>query len=216
MNGLTLENVEIYSMLNYTGAIAGYNDNIIEYCGVTGSVIGKKYVGGITGASKCTSCSFSDCNVEGTNSVGGIVGVFVRNAPNAAINCYSTGIISGESDVCGILGGNTGFHNGTKDCYSIAEVNATTKYSYPISGRLEYGSIRGYWSLDTSKLDSNSDGMNRDTKVEYEDLFKKSTYDGFDFSATGYWDIDEGNSTPYLKWAGKRDSTLKINIDKII
>lgn len=51
--------------------------------------------------------------------------------------------------------------------------------------------------------------------MEYEDLFKKSTYQNWDFE--NVWQIEEGNTTPYLKWMKNPPEQIKKeNIDKKI
>lgn len=34
--------------------------------------------------------------------------------------------------------------------------------------------------------------------IQYDDLFKKSTYQNWDFE--NIWQIEEGKTTPYLRW----------------
>ncbi|RAV19465.1 S-layer homology domain-containing protein [Paenibacillus contaminans] len=118
--------------LDYVGILAGMNRTTIRNVGVTGSVYGQNFVGGLTGASKDSNISNSYATgiVIGTNDVGGLsgrmdngvvsysyaavdvsspvdVGGFIGKQENTNISySYATGNVAGCEDVGGFVGDN--------------------------------------------------------------------------------------------------------------
>ena len=92
---------------NNTGALVGYENNtLVTSCYSSGTVNGAQYTGGLVGfnASSSTvskSYSTADVNASGPNSTGGLVG---RNDYSTVIYSYSTGTVTGNSWVGGLVG----------------------------------------------------------------------------------------------------------------
>lgn len=129
-----VENLSMYDYNitghDYTAAVAGYSNSIIQSCYSDGIINGNKYSAGIVGRSyKCIDCEnagsvygyrytggitayntgiISNCtnsgDVTGENdNVGGILG----EGAQQVIDCSNTGSISGNYCVGGIVGSNT-------------------------------------------------------------------------------------------------------------
>ena len=99
------------------GAVAGWNDGIIENCHVVGgSVKGDAYSGGIVGINggtirACSSSATVTTNGYNSNRGGGIVGY----NSGTILACYATGSVSGSNNSGAIVGEND---NGTiTACY---------------------------------------------------------------------------------------------------
>lgn len=89
------------------GALAGYNEGIVNNSHSTGTVTGDSFVGGLVGWNQATlSNSYSDCSVTGDSRIGGLTG---DNWYHRGIvsNCYSTGSVAGSTQVGGLVGYNT-------------------------------------------------------------------------------------------------------------
>jgi len=88
------------------GGIAGANSNsTISFCSAAGWVAGRETTGGITGRQDNNSvihdCQ-SVCSVSGTHwAIGGLLG---RNHSSTVSRCNSTGSISGDIHVGGLIG----------------------------------------------------------------------------------------------------------------
>ena len=137
---------------------------------------------------------------------------FVGSAVNwtpSVENCFTAGSVTGISWYPGGITGTLG--NGI-NCYSIASV-ANDWSAGPLGGNCEFGGqytrfTDSYWCAKTSGLTSALSG----TKIEYDDLFKQSTYQNWDFDKV--WEIKEGQTTPYLKWMkNPPEEVKKENID---
>ena len=123
------------------GGIAGYTNNTIENCFVTGDIKGLYNVGGIAGekyggtVGKC----FYNGTVYGTSSsggegkVGGIVGY--QNTPSGSSglieNCYSiVDVVSNASNVGGIVGYNKGSGSTVQYCYTGKNLGTNINQGY--------------------------------------------------------------------------------------
>jgi len=133
IQNLTINAVGVRGV-DYVGILAGMNSTTIHNVGVTGSVYGQNFVGGLTGASKDSniSNSYATGTVIGTNDVGGLsgrmdngvvsysyaavdvsspvdVGGFIGKQENTNISySYATGNVAGCEDVGGFVGDNGG------------------------------------------------------------------------------------------------------------
>ncbi|OXS56532.1 hypothetical protein B1A99_19575 [Cohnella sp. CIP 111063] len=131
IQNLTINAVEVRG-LDYVGILAGMNSTTIHNVGVTGSVYGQNFVGGLAGASDDSNISNSYATgiVRGTNDVGGLsgrmdngvvsysyaavdvsspidVGGFIGKQENTNISySYATGNVAGCEDVGGFVGDN--------------------------------------------------------------------------------------------------------------
>lgn len=115
--------------------------SIIKNCSYTGTISGKKYIGGIIGRYETNvyepfiqNCTVS-ATINGTETVGGIVGYLADwYASDGICDCKFSGKVSGTNKVGGIVGETAG--NGGNIQRSI--VDAT------ISGTQDVGGLVGY------------------------------------------------------------------------
>ncbi|MCL2040266.1 MAG: hypothetical protein FWG85_07545 [Bacteroidetes bacterium] len=92
----------------------------IKNVSVNGNVIGRDYVGGITGSAPGPYSSIVNCintgNISGNSFVGGITG-----GGTQIINCINTGNIIGVDFVGGIAGG--GFSKQITNCMNLGDIS---------------------------------------------------------------------------------------------
>ena len=138
VKNVKLENVQITSNNQYAnvGGVAGYSRGNIENCSVSGSVSGNSNsngtsncVGGVVGqqyGGTITECT-SSAIVDGTNEVGGVVGLTNYGATLTA--CYATGDVTAERTPTnntyagGVVGSN--FSSTLIACYATGSVTGT-------------------------------------------------------------------------------------------
>ena len=126
IKNITFDNAKVKSTVDhYTGILAGFGELcIIENIKTLAncSVEGKNGVGGIAGMA---SGDIGNCEnhamVNGTNSVGGIVGDY-RESGKSIISCANYGVVTGtENSVGGIAGGYSG--SGTiQNCANYGDI----------------------------------------------------------------------------------------------
>ncbi|MFH1412586.1 MAG: GLUG motif-containing protein [bacterium] len=127
-SGALIENVHLKNVYiignNKVGGLVGFSrdGSTIKYCQLTGYVSGINSVGGIVGYSEYPSTienNYVNAQVFGASeSIGGLVGY---NSMNALNNNYTTGKVSGNEEVGGLVGKNVGI---IKFSYSDSKVSA--------------------------------------------------------------------------------------------
>ena len=139
VKNVKLENVQITSDNQYAnvGGVAGYSRGNIENCSVSGSVSGNSNsngtsncVGGVVGqqyGGTITECT-SSAIVDGTNEVGGVVGLTNYGATLTA--CYATGDVTAErgpqnNTYAGGVVGSNGGSSTLIACYATGNVIGT-------------------------------------------------------------------------------------------
>jgi hypothetical protein len=200
-------------------------------CYSTGSVSGYRIVGGLVGWHEvCTMVNcYSTASVSGSGErVGGLLGAsgVMRGLP--IYNCYSTGPVTGQDKVGGLVG-QTGPYGEISNCYSTGNVtgnsyvgglvgtnNVTVNTSFStgnVTGNSYVGGLMGgnwdtvnasFWDVNSSG-EPNSDGGTGLTTVEMQ---TESTYTsaGWDFvgelvnGPNDIWDICEGTNYPKFVW----------------
>ena len=138
------------------GAIAAVNNGTIEYCSVSGTIVGgvddystdNANAGGIAGTNNgiIRYCGFTEGSVYGIESVsykcdnvGGITGY---NTGTIEF-CYFTASTDGVRN--DNVGGIAGYNNGTiRNCYSSSKITGTDNTYNSITGRNYTGGIAGY------------------------------------------------------------------------
>lgn len=165
------------------GGLAGNSYSVIERCYTTGRVYGNWRVGGITGVNFAgeISDSYSHVEVEGPGTVkGGLVGLQYQSVLK---NSYSTGSVSGDTGMGGLLGtANTG-------------------------GGFE--AANSFWDTEASGL-PRTGGMTAGTRIEGKTTAEMQSMEtfsgaGWDISAAGEhagetWKIEDGRDYPRLGW----------------
>ena len=123
-NGHTISGLTINdSTADYQG-LFGYVSGTVKNLTVSGTVIGRMYVGGIAGQNlgNVINCAFSG-SVKGSGSiVGGVVG---HNYIGGSVtNSYNTGEVSGSDHVGGVVGLNNSSAS-VENCYNTGSVNGS-------------------------------------------------------------------------------------------
>lgn len=163
-----------------TGGLVGRNQGgIVQRCYSSGPVEGFSYVGGIIGSlsySGKMEDSYATGSVNGvTDNVGGITGNSYYSTYNVISNCYSLSVITGSGNIGGAIGT---YSTGT---FSNLYWNITINSSLFDIG--DDGDVAAITGLSTAQM---KDAQN---------------FSGFDFSASGEWDIDgtTNDGYPFLR-----------------
>ena len=130
ISDINATSVVINATGKYVGGITAYCTADITNLNITNSTIKSTnlYVGGIAGQldkGNITSC-VANVSVEGTESVGGLVGY--KTNGGTISKSYTQGTVTGSSNnVGGLIGCTTAGGTIIEQCYSMADVNSTGK-----------------------------------------------------------------------------------------
>ncbi len=134
---------------NYVGGVVGYNSGHVKNCYNTGSVSGSgNSVGGVVGynSGSVTNC-YNIGDVSGSKYVGGVVGY--NYSGGSVTNSYNTGAVSGGADVGGVVGLNSG---NVENCYNTGTVSGpdsgTSNYVGGVVGQ-NHGSVTNCYNTGT-------------------------------------------------------------------
>ncbi len=241
IQNLHLEDIVVKSNSDYAGGLAGINQGKIENCSLNGFVLSDRNVGGLVGRNQGTirgckirgivlgktdvggiagcnyydeawiDCSSSEALVKGTwGGAGGIIG---KNSGMVS-QCFSSGSVSGQSEVGGLVGKNyhsisnsyavcttksqsttggiTGSNTGViSGCYSASMVSGLD-LAGGIAGSSSSNAFDAvFWDLDISQLQYGSGnltynpaGLNGLSTIEMQ---TKNTYmqSGWNFDSNG-------------------------------
>ena len=153
ISGLYINNGEA----DYQG-LFGYlgEGSAIHDLGVSGSVTGNRFVGGLVGYSNgAVTNSYSVGAVNGNDTVGGLVGM---NETGSAINVgYNAGAVSGVSNVGGVVGLNNGV---VTDSYYNNEVYAAQDDTEGVTGKTtaQFASGEVAWLMQSAQT-AGDDGV---------------------------------------------------------
>ena len=142
------------------GGLIGFNFGEIRASYVTGSVSGRKNVGGLVGANQFTGeihGSYATSRVAGEDDVGGLVG---DNRGKITAG-YATGHVSGEKNAGGLVGDNqsTGEIHGS---YATSRVTGDSDVG-GLVGSNEGTVTVSYWDTNTSGHTTGSSGEGKTT-----------------------------------------------------
>ncbi len=177
------------------GGLAGYQDycsgSSTDRCFSTGKVSGTNSVGGLVGCLNYGNNSISFCystaKVSGSTSpaseyIGGLVGKnYACSGSTTATtidNCYSTGMVTGDTNIGGLVGGNVRYQNRRPQITD------------------------SYWNTDTISAGygiDNANGFNAEGKTTIE-LQTASTYNSSWFTVIWAIDASKNDGYPYLQW----------------
>jgi len=157
-------------------------------------------VGGLVGYNDGSiTNSYSTGMVSGDGSVGGLVGI---NLYGSVTQCYSSGSVNGNSD---FVGGLVGRNEGTMThCYSTGAVSG----KYFVGGLVGFG-LWGVvtaclWDTQTSGRAWSAGGTGKTTaEMQTASTFLAAGWDFIDETANGtddIWWINEGKDYPRLWW----------------
>ena len=221
VKNVVLENVQITSdyQYGYVGGVAGYSRGNIENCSVSGSVSGNSNsngtsncVGGVVGqqyGGTITECT-SSAIVDGTNEVGGVVGLTNYGATLTA--CYATGDVTAERDPQNntYAGGVVGFNGGgtLTACYATGNVIGTgtgtgSIYVGGVTGSNDSGTLTAcYHAAETVS------GPDRATGGVTGRNFNASV--GIPAITACYWQNNQAKGIGYNQ-AGTTDGTTQVD-----
>ncbi len=190
---LGILNININSLYDYTGAIAGFQlTGEINSCYSTGNIDGNYDVGGLVGQKDggVISKSYSLVDVSGYSQVGGLVGW--QNVGDIS-NSYFIGSVSSNSvSAGGLIGGTNG---GTiSKSYSTGLVSGSGVTIGGFIGDYSGGDItNSFWDIETSGQETSAGGTGTSTAA----MQTQSTFENWDFDTI--WSIDEGVDYPRLR-----------------
>jgi prepilin-type N-terminal cleavage/methylation domain-containing protein len=200
VSNVTLESVSVTGY-DYTGALAGYvYKSMISGSSSSGTVAGRQHVGGLLGMNDAYSdlaVSFSTADVTGigfSRYTGGLVGTNYRGS--YIRNCYAVGSVTGNTEVGGLVGINSNgwqIMSNIEKTYSTGSVTGSSR----VGGLVGYNYVSkvtaSYWDTETSGLTTSTGGTGKTTA----EMKQQSTFVDWDFDTV--WQIDEGETYPYLR-----------------
>jgi hypothetical protein len=157
------------------------------------------------GAGEVRNLGLVDVNLFGSgNRAGGLAG---ENFIGSITNCYSTGTVSGDRAVGGLVGSN-GF------LYLKPDKITSSYSSCSVSGNLYVGGLVGdnwggtvtrcFWDTETSSQATSAGGTGKTTaEMQTVTTFLEAGWDFVDETANGtedIWWINEGQDYPRLWW----------------
>ena len=199
---VTAENVNI-TACDDVGGLVGYNHyGTVTDSYSTGSVIGKRQVGGLVGTNDGT---VSDSHCTGSvTSVGWDVGGLVGWNDGTVSNCYATGLVFGAELVGGLVGRN--YFGTVSNSYSSANVTGGDGVGGLVGYNDEGTVSNSFWDIQTSGQ-ATSDGGTGKTTAEMQDI---ATFSGAGWNIIAValnqtnpaytWNIVNGVTYPFLSW----------------
>ena len=204
-NNHKISNLKIESENQYVGMF-GYisggtiKNLLLENVNITGT---STHIGGLAGSNY--NGTITNVGVTGevtgtSNYVGGLLGYNSGTITNA----YSTVAVSGgTSYVGGLVGQSTGTITNT---YAVGKVTATgTSYVGGLTGYKAGTVNNSYWAIDVSGQSTSSSGEGK----LFSALLKQATFKNWNFETV--WEIEEGNTLPYLIGTTKPEAVKKEN-----
>jgi rhodanese-related sulfurtransferase len=159
------------------GLVGGNNHGTIRNCYAIGTVSGFEHLGGLAGGnSGWIMNSYTDVSVTGNNTIGGLVGYNAggRESVGTIQQCYSVGILMGDSEVGGLVGGQPGIV------------------------------IDSFWDIETSGQIESASGEGKITvEMQMAGMFIEAGWDFVGETDNGtedIWSICEGTNYPLLVW----------------
>lgn len=221
VNNLVLNNVVITGANDVGGLVGNNTSGTITNVAVSGSVTATgNNVGGITGINAGTiSTSFNSATISGASQVGGIAGVSSGNINTgyniglvngtgsntggvigrldngSVMNMFNLGVVSGVTNVGGLVGNINTASATITDTYNAALVLGSAGTSGGLIGVSSGGSTinNSYWDTSTSGQASSAGGTGNTTA----NMMQQASYNTWDFAST--WNIIAGQSYPYLR-----------------
>lgn len=144
-------------------------------CDIIASVLGGEHTGGVAGEIRQSDLSFVhvEGQIQGTNQVGGAVGLVAENSNFTEVVSFAT--VTGEVDTGGLVGL---LENGAVTlCYGFGTVKGTT-YTGGVVGRAEEGSLRRSSSIRSVKGGEYTGGFAGASKVDLDRVYSGSKVTG--------------------------------------
>ncbi|MDP4115645.1 MAG: LamG-like jellyroll fold domain-containing protein [Bacteroidota bacterium] len=208
-NGKTISGLYINRGGNYVG-LFGYTEtpcSITSLGIVNVNIIGSAaYLGALVGlpANSNINKCYSTGTVTGLSNVGGLIG---HSHLGSISNCYSRAVVIGNSG-SSYLGGLIGYMNGgTADyVYSTGSVTGTS-FTGGLVGQKSGTVTLSFWDTQTSGQSTSSGGLG-ETTAEMKTL---ATFTGWD---NAIWNMDAGinDGYPYLDWQNTGGTPLPVEL----
>jgi hypothetical protein len=195
MLGCFAENVRVVGNIG-VGGLVGCADGNIHTSGSTGQVSGVRYVGGLVGqVGKGTiSYAYSNADVVGNESVGGLVGATILDT-SIVNSCCARGTVDGGLYVGGLVGQVVAGR--VFRCYSVGKVSGNQYAGGLVGYQRALADVLGsLWDMEASGQPKSVGGAGRTTaQMKSMDTFLAMNWD---FVNT--WTICEGINYPVLQW----------------
>lgn len=131
--------------------------------------------------------------ISGNHFVGGLIG----GNGGTIVNCYSITDVFGYSDIGGLAGGDGG--GKIVNCYSTGAVSGSRESGGLVSGYYSLGKvIHCFWDVQTSGMTTSGGGRGKTTT----EMKQAATFLGWNCGQI-VWKIDDGNDYPRLLWESK-------------
>lgn len=200
-NGYVIRNLIIHrDDEDYIGLFA-INFGEITNLGLESTdVTGGFYVGTLVGKNYGNIRQcYSTGTVTGDGTVGGLVGY---HRYGALTNSYSHCVVVGTTEVGGLIGNN--WYGTIQNCLSTGAVSGS-EFIGGLIGWDELGNVsNSYWDTITSGQNTSPQGIGKTTSQ----LYQRITYSNWDF--TEIWNIYEGQTYPFLRWQGGPPGTVNV------
>lgn len=192
---------------DYVGFIGELGvDFTIKNLGVYGTVIGRDYVGGITGFaySQFDNC-FNACDVTGNSYVAGIAG---SGSYSKFFNCYNIGNITCSNNICAGITTDP-YYTKVYYCYNLGAIDCKGADVCPVVNLSKFGNdIKSCYYLSDCNADSTvfgtGDGVSALNEADFAD---ESKFTDWDFDNT--WDLSDSSvKRPLLKNAPEKGTGL--------
>ena len=183
----TISNLFVNHFIRYVGLFGIITNTISNVIMHNIDISANDYIGGLVGKNEGTITKCSSTgSMSGDDAIGGLVG---WNNGGTITNCYSMGVINGDNYIGGFVGWNTG---NVTNCYSTGLVDGNSNEGGLIG--LNSGTItNSYYDTTTA---SQSDTGKGDPKTTAQ-MKQEATFTSWNF--TTIWDIVENVSYPTLR-----------------
>ena len=176
---------------------------VVENLGITNiAMAGRLYVGGLVGGNMegSVSNSYSSGSVTGNSSVGGLVGW----NQDTVSNSYSTGSVTSNEDVGGLVGVN--FMGTVTNSYSSGSVTGNSLVGGLVGVNWGGTVSNSFWDIQTSGQATSAGGTGK-TTAEMQDIatFLGAAWDictvaPGETNPAYNWNIVDGQIHPFLSW----------------
>ena len=190
-----------------TGGFAGLigSQSLVDGCSFEGAVVNATtynvggFVGRTEGAPVILRSSYSGLVVQQANGCSDAGGFAGDHNGGYVMDCYAIADVeAGNNRYAAGFAGNAGGRIATSWC--AASVESTGTYRGAFAGYAQTGYVTDCY-YDSGKTDLPAVGYGPSyvgiSALATEDMLHEASFAGFDFVAT--WNIDEGESTPYLR-----------------
>lgn len=192
------------------GGLAGStHTSTLHHIAVTATVQGGRLTGGLVGRilrGGAIRHAYTRGSVEGTDSVGGLVGYVGEGVPIIS-DTYSRASVSGTDSVGGLIGDN--YTGAIYRSYSTGSVAGTGADVGGLMGSGADKTFTCYWNTETSGQagSAGGEGVSGRTTAQMQ---QQATYKHYNFITL--WTIDEGNDYPVFRDLSAYDPPQPVDV----